>query len=285
MRTYLQARFELNRALLDEKSRLEEEIKRLQMQPQYAEERMHTPEVHEVQLAWQMRRSQRQHQQKVEIEQQPFPPSQQWWPDQTGEGEQWLQRGECSLVKPKQWMRQEALQAAAGAPDYLQDESSETTWMIRNVPIRYTQDMLLNEWPPSEFGYNFLYLPICISKKCNSSFAFMNFSSREAADSFASKWHRQRLQFYHARKALDISLAEVQGLEKNLSNFMTSKISRIRNRQFQPAIFEGGRRVEADVALQALLAKTSIYDSGRLVEEPTYPERDANEGMRLTLIL
>jgi len=132
--------------------------------------------------------------------------------------------------------------------------SSATTLMVRNIPVRYTQEMLLKEWP-NKGTYDFLYLPICIKKRCNTSFAFINFISPEEAREFAQKWHHERLLFFSARKPLDISLADLQGLEKNLLQCMNNKTSRIRNIRFQPAVFSGTERVSVEKVMKDMRDK------------------------------
>lgn len=132
--------------------------------------------------------------------------------------------------------------------------SSATTLMVRNIPVRYTQEMLLKEWP-NKGTYDFLYLPICIKKRCNTSFAFINFISPEEAREFADKWHHERLLFFSARKPLDISLADLQGLEKNLLQCMNNKTSRIRNIRFQPAVFNGTERVSVEKVMKDMREK------------------------------
>jgi len=119
------------------------------------------------------------------------------------------------------------------------------TLMVRNIPVRYTQDMLLKEWPNS-CTYDFLYLPICIDRKRNVSFAFVNFVTPEAATQFHGAWHKQRLAHFSARKPLDISPADVQGRDENLLQIIRNKTFRIRNAYFQPAIFDGGDRISME---------------------------------------
>eukprot|EP00441_Pelagodinium_beii_P017714 CAMPEP_0197672612 /NCGR_PEP_ID=MMETSP1338-20131121/79302_1 /TAXON_ID=43686 ORGANISM="Pelagodinium beii, Strain RCC1491" /NCGR_SAMPLE_ID=MMETSP1338 /ASSEMBLY_ACC=CAM_ASM_000754 /LENGTH=300 /DNA_ID=CAMNT_0043252741 /DNA_START=203 /DNA_END=1102 /DNA_ORIENTATION=- len=121
-----------------------------------------------------------------------------------------------------------------------------TTLMVRNIPVRYTQEMLLKEWPNDDASYNFLYLPICIKRKCNASYCFINFVSHQAAVSFAANWHHKRLACFSSRKPLDISLAELQGLQTNLSSCMRNKTSRIRNSHFQPVLFAGKQRINIE---------------------------------------
>jgi len=123
--------------------------------------------------------------------------------------------------------------------------------MVRNIPVRYTQDMLLKEWP-NRGTYDFLYLPICIDRKRNASFCFVNFVSEAAAAAFQARWQKQRLEHYSARKPLDISAADVQGRDDNLLQIMRNKTFRIKNLHFQPAIFTGPERISMEDFLVSL---------------------------------
>lgn len=125
------------------------------------------------------------------------------------------------------------------------------TLMVRNIPVRYTQEMLLKEWP-NECTYDFLYLPICIDSKRNASFAFVNFVSTAAALAFHARWHKHRLAYFRSRKPLDISAADVQGRDENLLQIVRHKTFRIRNSQFQPALFDGHDRVSMEDYLDVL---------------------------------
>lgn len=136
------------------------------------------------------------------------------------------------------------------APDFVKLGEARTL-MVRNIPVRYSQDMLLKEWP-NNGEYDFLYLPICIGRKGNVSFAFINFVTAEAASEFHTRWHKQRLQHFSARKPLDISPAHVQGRDDNLIQIVRNKTFRIRNIHFQPAIFEGNVRINMEDFLQTL---------------------------------
>merc|ERR1712079_807289 len=111
--------------------------------------------------------------------------------------------------------------------------------------------MLLKEWPNNN-TYDFLYLPICIDRKRNASFCFVNFVNEAAAAAFQARWQKQRLDHYSARKPLDISAADVQGRDNNLLQIMRNKVFRIKNLHFQPAIFNGDERISMEDFLVSL---------------------------------
>lgn len=137
----------------------------------------------------------------------------------------------------------------------LSERSARTTLMIRNVPVLYTREMLLAEWP-NNATYDFLYLPFSCSMQRNLSYAFVNFASEEMALAFAAKWQKKRLAHYTSRKPLNISFADVQGRDGNLWELKKKRVKRIKVNQCQPLIFENGKRVTLAEALQDLEMRT-----------------------------
>lgn len=137
----------------------------------------------------------------------------------------------------------------------LSARSAQTTLMIRNVPVLYTREMLLAEWP-NDGTYDFLYLPYSCSMQRNLSYAFVNFTSESAALAFVQQWQKKRLMHYTSRKPLNISFADVQGLDSNLWQLKKKRVKRIKINQCQPMIFELGHRVPLAEALKALEERT-----------------------------
>merc|ERR1712059_101446 len=80
----------------------------------------------------------------------------------------------------------------------LSDSSCKTTLMIRNVPVLYTREMLLEEWP-NQGTFDFLYLPFSCSTQRNLSYGFVNFTSEAAARAFVGKWQKKRLPRFTSR--------------------------------------------------------------------------------------
>merc|ERR1719387_1692836 len=149
---------------------------------------------------------------------------------------------------------QPTMSGAEGANGVPLGQNVLTTLMVRNIPVLYTQEMLLKEWP-NNYTYDFLYLPISIERKHNCSFAFVNFVSEVAAVQFTGKWHKKRLSQHTSRKPLDISPADVQGRDANIRQILRRKTFRIRNMPFQPAIFDGNVRISMNEYRELILSK------------------------------
>mmetsp|Transcript_41644 Transcript_41644/g.89406 ORF Transcript_41644/g.89406 Transcript_41644/m.89406 type:complete len:276 (+) Transcript_41644:51-878(+) len=127
----------------------------------------------------------------------------------------------------------------------------KTTLMIRNVPIMYTQAMLLEEW--SQCGdFDFLYMPRSAGGVSNLSYAFINFSTESGAVAFKDQWNKKRLAYFTARKPLNISFAETQGLQANLKQLSKKRPRCIEMRQCSPIIFIEGKSASLTEALAAL---------------------------------
>jgi len=132
-------------------------------------------------------------------------------------------------------------------------DASTTTLMIRNIPPKYTQNMLLAEWE-NNGTYDLLYLPYSDKKKRNSGYAFVNFVSQAEAESFKNRWHGQRLEHFDRKKNLSVVPAEMQGSDSIIQNLFGMKASPSnRHGDVQPAIWKNrcGEQMEK-VTLAAL---------------------------------
>ncbi|KAG2264316.1 hypothetical protein Bca52824_071395 [Brassica carinata] len=121
-----------------------------------------------------------------------------------------------------------------------------TTLMIRNIPNKYSQKLLLNmldnhcihineaiteeerdehkahpDQPIS--SYDFVYLPMDFNNKCNVGYGFVNMTSPEAAWRLYKAFHLQRWEIFNSHKICQITYARVQGLEDLKEHFKSSK--------------------------------------------------------------
>jgi hypothetical protein len=120
-----------------------------------------------------------------------------------------------------------------------------TTLVIRNIPARYNQDMLLHAFR-EDVGYNLLILPFCTRSNRTMGYAFINFLNDTLASRFQSRWHHNFLPNHGRTKHLDVTIAAVQGLRANLRQFNTRSVSRLRRSDMLPAFFnEQGQRLDA----------------------------------------
>lgn len=76
-----------------------------------------------------------------------------------------------------------------------------TTIMVRNIPNKYTQTMLLQEIDSSYRGaYDFFYLPIDFKNKCNVGYAFINFMDYRRIVPFFREFNAQRWKNFNSEK-------------------------------------------------------------------------------------
>eukprot|EP00930_Biecheleria_cincta_P005054 TRINITY_DN10597_c0_g1_i1.p1 TRINITY_DN10597_c0_g1~~TRINITY_DN10597_c0_g1_i1.p1 ORF type:complete len:430 (+),score=80.45 TRINITY_DN10597_c0_g1_i1:119-1408(+) len=107
-----------------------------------------------------------------------------------------------------------------------QDDSSSqiTTVMIRNVPNQYHRGHLMQELDKVGFAgkYDFVHLPIDQQTKWNVGYAFVNFDSSKDCTRCMKEMAGHKFTKLHpgqqTRQAL-ISVAHLQGLDKNLAHF------------------------------------------------------------------
>lgn len=141
----------------------------------------------------------------------------------------------------------------------------QTSLMIRNVPVLYSKEMLLAEWP-NDGSYDFFYLPWNAETQRNLSYAFLNFTSEAAALAFVQRWQKQRLPHYNSRKPLNISFADVQGLAENLRALQKKRVNLD---QCQAVVFQRGARVclrEAMAALKQPIKKSRVQKQKAMAE-------------------
>jgi len=131
----------------------------------------------------------------------------------------------------------------------------QTTLMVRNIPLLYTQEMLVAEWP-NNATYDLVYLPSSCNMHRNMSYCFINFTSEASATDFTNRWHKKRLAYFQSKKPLTISLAEIQGRDLNLWQLRKKWLRRAWIRQNMPLIFEDGVQVPLGTLMDRLVEET-----------------------------
>ncbi|XP_051122451.1 protein terminal ear1 [Andrographis paniculata] len=139
---------------------------------------------------------------------------------------------------------------------------SRTTVMIKNIPNKYSQKLLLNmldnhcihcneqlaagdgggdggeEQPLS--AYDFVYLPIDFINKCNVGYGFVNMTSPEATLRLYKAFHHQNWEVFNSRKICEVTYARLQGLEALREHFKNSKFPDDAE-EYMPVVFNPPR--------------------------------------------
>jgi hypothetical protein len=116
-------------------------------------------------------------------------------------------------------------------------EDKRTTLMIRNIPNKYTQQMLLAEINRSHRGnYDFFYLPIDFKNKCNMGYAFINFIEAARIEAFHKEFDGQKWTNFNSEKVCAISYARLQGKQAMVARFQNSSLLE-KHESYRPLVF------------------------------------------------
>jgi len=112
-----------------------------------------------------------------------------------------------------------------------------TTIMIRNIPNKYTQQMLLEAINANFYGlFDFFYLPIDFKNRCNMGYAFVNFKDPKTVAKFSQEFSGKMWGKFHSKKICSITYARIQGLEALVKNFEKSSIILSEDPEIKPII-------------------------------------------------
>ncbi|KAL9994953.1 putative mei2-like RNA recognition, RNA-binding domain superfamily [Helianthus debilis subsp. tardiflorus] len=102
--------------------------------------------------------------------------------------------------------------------------------MIRNIPNNYTS--LLVEFLESHCkhenekagntirsAFDFVYLPVDFKHRLNAGYAFVNFTTSEAAWRFRVSVKGKKWDLFKSKKIADVSRARIQGKDALVKNF------------------------------------------------------------------
>lgn len=109
------------------------------------------------------------------------------------------------------------------------NDSKPSTVMLRHIPNKYTQRMLLEAIARLDIdlfrAIDFFYLPIDFRNRCNVGYAFINFTDNAAALNFFAKFHGIQLKAFHSTKVCAVSWARLQGLFNNIEFYRNSPVN------------------------------------------------------------
>ena len=118
-------------------------------------------------------------------------------------------------------------------------KTCRTTVMIKNIPNKYTQKMLVAEVNRNHKGtFDFFYLPIDFKNKCNVGYAFINFVDWRHIQKFYSEFDGKPWRKFNSEKICALSYARIQGIKALISHFRCSSIL-AQDEEMRPLILNG----------------------------------------------
>jgi len=122
----------------------------------------------------------------------------------------------------------------------LDGQDSRTTIMIRNIPNKYTQEMLLERINRFHSGkYNFFYLPMDVNNGCNIGYAFINFVDPVYIVPFFEDMNSKAWENFNSEKICQIAYGRIQGKQALSENFnKTTDMRKVKPLSFDISIDE-----------------------------------------------
>jgi RNA recognition motif-containing protein len=116
---------------------------------------------------------------------------------------------------------------------------TRTSLMVRNIPNKYTQQMLLSEFEENGHGpgvIDFFYLPIDFKNRCNRGYAFINFVDYRDILPFHKRYFGKHWRTFNSDKICDITYARIQGKAAMLKRFENSALME-KDDEYKPLVF------------------------------------------------
>lgn len=98
--------------------------------------------------------------------------------------------------------------------DIAEGKDTRTTLMIRNIPIKYTEEMLIKELEKFEKKFDCLYMPYDSETGGNKGYAFINFIHPLHILLFYEYFERTTWSYFESKKICELNLANFQGINE-----------------------------------------------------------------------
>jgi hypothetical protein len=105
-------------------------------------------------------------------------------------------------------------------------KETRTTVMIRNIPIKYTDEHLEKELESFKGKYDCLYMPFDYENGGNKGYAFLNLTSPYHVLLFYEVFYNKCWMFFDSKKICELNYAIFQGIDeimKHANNYKGSK--------------------------------------------------------------
>ena len=98
--------------------------------------------------------------------------------------------------------------------DIVSGKDTRTTIMIRNIPIKYTDEILSEDLNEFKGKYDCLYLPFDYDKNGNKGYAFINFINPLHILYFYEKYNGKKWSYFESSKICELNSAHFQGINE-----------------------------------------------------------------------
>mmetsp|Transcript_52538 Transcript_52538/g.97271 ORF Transcript_52538/g.97271 Transcript_52538/m.97271 type:complete len:509 (-) Transcript_52538:268-1794(-) len=113
-----------------------------------------------------------------------------------------------------------------------------TTVMMRNLPNKYTQQMLLEELQEAGFtlqqDLDFFYLPMDHHNAANLGYCFINFVEPYLANLFSAAFEGKKMKRFNSSKTVVVMPASIQGYDKNYQYYSSTRVVQAEDPQYRP---------------------------------------------------
>ena len=112
--------------------------------------------------------------------------------------------------------------------DIASGKDTRTTIMIRNIPIKYTDNILNDTFKEFHGKYDCLYMPYDHEKNGNKGYAFINFINPLHILLFYEKFNGEKWKHFESPKICELNMAHFQGIneiQKHAKNYKELKKS------------------------------------------------------------
>lgn len=140
-----------------------------------------------------------------------------WYASKNGYGQVYDGAG---MLYMQEGQEEQKMDFTISLKDILDGKDTRTTLMIRNIPNKYTQNMILQKIDAEHFmEYDFFYLPIDPKNNCNVGYGFINFVSPLYIPGFYAEMNAKRWEKFNSEKVCRLTYARIQGLRALLEHF------------------------------------------------------------------
>lgn len=116
-------------------------------------------------------------------------------------------------------------------------EDTRSTLMIKNIPNKYTQKMLLASVDEVLKGkFDFFYLPIDFKNKCNVGYGFINVMNPRHITPLMDRFHNKKWERFNSEKVCCVTYARIQGKSALINHFQNSSLMH-EDKKHRPVLF------------------------------------------------